>query len=103
MKQVKRQWSADPAAEVSAVHALNVQLRKILKWLPHDETRSYSFFCECGCYEPGELTIAEYDALEDKPIYLEGHRSGGGNVSGRPRRPPEPENAPLPGPRKRSS
>lgn len=66
-------WSADPAAETSAVHRLNVQLRKILKWLPHDEGRPFTFYCECGCFEPGELTIPEYDALEGKPVYLEGH------------------------------
>jgi hypothetical protein len=73
IKQDQRQWCANPAAEVSAVHRLNMQLRKILEWLPRDDSRSYSFFCECGCYEPGELTTAEYDALEDAPIYLEGH------------------------------
>jgi hypothetical protein len=55
------------------VHKLNVQLRELLKWLPHDDARSYTFFCECGCCEPGELTIPEYDALEGDPIYLEGH------------------------------
>jgi hypothetical protein len=73
IKQRQQQWSADPAAETSAVHKLNVQLRKILAWLPHDEACSYTFYCECGCFEPGQLTIADYDALEDKPIYLEGH------------------------------
>jgi hypothetical protein len=73
IKQGQRRWSADPAAASSAVHQLNAQLRAIVKWLPRDDARSYSFFCECGCYEPGELTAAEYDALEGKPIYLDGH------------------------------
>ena len=73
IEEGQRPWSADPAAETSAVHKLNVQLRKILNWLPHDDARPYTFFCECGCYEPGELTIPEYDALEGQPIYLEGH------------------------------
>jgi hypothetical protein len=41
--------------------------------LSFGDARSYTFFCECGCFEPGELTIAEYDALEGEPIYLDGH------------------------------
>jgi hypothetical protein len=56
-----------------AVRRLNAQLREIMKWLPHDCDHPYTFFCECGCCEPGQLTIAEYDALEGQPIYLDGH------------------------------
>jgi hypothetical protein len=73
IKQDQRRWSADPAAETSAVHKLNVQLRKLLEWLPHADARAYTFYCECGCFEPGELTVEEYDALEGKPIYLDAH------------------------------
>jgi hypothetical protein len=73
-KQLQRQASGDPAAERSeTVRRLNAQLRKLMKWLPHDDDYAYTFYCECGCCEPGQLTSAEYDALEDQPVYLEEH------------------------------
>lgn len=63
-----------PAAERSEpVRKLNVQIRKVIEWLPHGKDCSPGFFCECGCCESVELTLAEYDALEGKPIYLAYH------------------------------
>jgi len=71
---IERRARGDPAAERSeTVRKLNMQLRRVFKWLPHDRGYPYNFYCECGCCESVQLTIAEYDALEDKPVYLAGH------------------------------
>jgi hypothetical protein len=64
----------NPAAERSEpVRKLNVQIRKVIEWLPHGKDCSPGFFCECGCCESVELTLAEYDALRGKPVCLPGH------------------------------
>jgi hypothetical protein len=71
---VQRRASGEPAAErAEPARKLNMQVRKIIERLPHDDDYSLDFFCECGCCEPVRLTIAEYDALEGKPAYLAGH------------------------------
>jgi hypothetical protein len=68
------QPSRDPAGQRSeAVRKLNTQVRNVIEWLPHGEGTSLDFFCECGCCEPVELTIAEYDALDGEPVYRAGH------------------------------
>jgi len=73
-KQLQRQASGDPAVERSeTVRNLNTQLRKLIKWLPHDSDYECTFFCECGCCEPLQLTVAEYDALAGRPVYVAGH------------------------------
>ncbi len=71
---IERRARGDPAAERSeTVRKLNTQLRKLIKWLPHDRDYPYNFYCECGCCEPVQLTIEEYDALAGRPVYLAGH------------------------------
>jgi hypothetical protein len=55
------------------VRKLNAQIRKVIERLPHDKDLSLAFFCECGCCEAVQLTIAEYDASVSKPLYLAGH------------------------------
>jgi hypothetical protein len=73
-KQLQRQASGDPAAERSeTVRKLNTHLRNLMKWLPHDRDQPYNFYCECGCCEPVRLSVAEYDGLAGKPVYLAGH------------------------------
>jgi hypothetical protein len=64
----------DPARQRSeAVRKLNSQVRKVIECLPHDAGTSLHFFCECGCGEPVQLTIAEYDALDGEPVYRASH------------------------------
>jgi hypothetical protein len=71
---VERRARGDPAAERSeTVRRLNAKLRKLVKWLPHDRDYPYRFYCECGCCEPVQLTIEEYDALEEQAVYRAGH------------------------------
>lgn len=66
--------TGDPLDKRSkTVRVLNTQLRHIIELESHDEDFLFHFFCECGCYEPAELTVAEYDALADTTIYREGH------------------------------
>ena len=70
----ERRASGNPAAERSeAVRRLNAQIRRIIELESHDDEFRINFYCECGCYEPAELTVAEYDALEGKTVYREGH------------------------------
>lgn len=52
---------------------MNEQIRKILELESHEENYRCNFFCECGCYGPAPLTVAEYDALEGTTVYREGH------------------------------
>jgi hypothetical protein len=76
-KQLQRQASGNPAAKRSeTVRRLNAQLRKLMTFLPHDRHHPFTFYCECGCCEPGQLSTAEYDALEGQPVYLDGHPAG---------------------------
>jgi hypothetical protein len=70
MASVEWERSGD---RIDAVRMLNAQIRKIIELESHDANFSYNFFCECGCYEPAELTVAEYDALEGTTVYREGH------------------------------
>jgi hypothetical protein len=73
-KQHQRQASRDTVAERSeTVRNLNVQLRKVMKLLPHDRDHPYNFYCECGCCDSVQLTIDEYDALGGKAVYRAGH------------------------------
>lgn len=55
------------------VRNLNTRVREIIKRLPHQRDYSLAFFCECGCSEPVQLTIDQYDALEGKAVLRAGH------------------------------
>lgn len=71
---VQRRAPGELVAERAApVRKLNAQVRAVIARLPHDGAYSLQFFCECGCCEAVLLTIAEYDALEGKPVHRAGH------------------------------
>lgn len=76
MKQPGELGPSAPEAvpeRVEAARNANAQLRRVIERLPHDSGHSIRFLCECGCGDAVLLTIAEYDALNGRPLYRSGH------------------------------
>lgn len=66
------------------VRALNGEIRDASERFPGEEDVPLEFYCECGCWQTVEITIAGYDALEGRPVLLPGHQAvtGGSPRSG---------------------
>lgn len=64
---------AELAERAALVRALNVEIRSASARFPGEEDVPLEFYCECGCWRTVELTLADYDALEGKPVYLREH------------------------------
>jgi hypothetical protein len=65
--------SAELTERTALVRRLNAEIREASERLPDGDDSPLEFYCECGCWQTVELTIAAYDSLNGKPVYLPGH------------------------------
>ena len=73
-----RELGAEEGAELTERAALarelNRAIRSASERFPEEEEVPLEFYCECGCWQTVEVTIAGYDPLAGEPVYLPGHR-----------------------------
>jgi hypothetical protein len=60
--------SGQAADSASHLHAVNQRIRELAALSPDAD-----FVCECGCFQFVRFTIERYDALDDGPVYVDGH------------------------------
>lgn len=72
-----RELGLEVDAEVSEraelVRTLNAAIRNASEGLPEETDMLLEFYCECGCWETLELTVAQYEGLDGQPVLREGH------------------------------
>lgn len=51
------------------VRELNARIREVGERLLDEDDYALDFYCECGCWQTVQLTMARYDALEGAPVY----------------------------------
>lgn len=67
----------EPTERPALVRQVNAEIRTVGEQLTEEDELPLEFYCECGCWQKVELTIAAYDALGGRPVYREGHPPSG--------------------------
>jgi hypothetical protein len=59
---------AELADRAALVRKLNAEIRGTGDRFSVEDDSLLEFYCECGCWQTVELTIADYDLLRGEPV-----------------------------------
>ena len=64
----------EPTERPALVRQVNAEIRTVGEQLTEEGELPLEFYCQCGCWQTVELSIADYDLLRGEPAYRTGHK-----------------------------